>query len=233
MNYFKHRGWLFLFITLTMVSQALGQGGDRIKPTWNGPPLSELFELLGEDAKTSRAKPASEALTVVQFKPAGDSGVTQSLAEALGRSPQEIASLKDAFAQVKQGYEEEVAKEGKSNNLAAALTFFIAANVMAYQQIEVPSDEDSEQLFSSLQRIMFRVPAFAEMSNDEKQKMHDWLVCMGGLAMTNYLDAKKSGDAKSMATMKQLADYSMRLVLGVDVSKLSFRSHRLTLDGVN
>lgn len=227
MNRFTHRGKLVLFITLAMMSQAFAQGGDRIKPTWSGPPISELFELLREDAKTPGAKPTTVALSVIQFKPAGDSGVTQSLAEALGRSPQEITSLKDAFEQVKHGYEQEVAKEGKSNNLAAALTFFIAANVMAYHQIEV-SDQDSEQLFTSLQRIIGRVPAFSEMSNDEKQKMHDWLVCMGGLAPTNYLDAKKSGDAQSMATMKQLADYSMRLVLGVDVGRLSFSAHRLT-----
>jgi len=227
MNQFKHQGKLVLFITLAMTSQALAQGGDRIKPTWSGPPLSELFELLREDAKTPRAKPTTAGLSVVQFEPKGDSGVTQSLAEALGRSPQEIASLKDAFGQVKQGYEQEVAKEGKSNNLAAALTFFIAANVMVYHQSAV-SDEDSEQLFTSLQRIIVRVPAFSEMSNDEKQKMHDWLVCMGGLAMTNYLDAKKSGDSQGMATMKQLADYSMKLVLGVDVGRLSFSGHRLT-----
>src|SRR5690349_22549207 len=151
----KHRAKLYsraLLLSCAIVSQVYGQA-DRIKPTWSGPPMSELFELLQEDAKSPRPKPTTAAWSVVQFKPVGNSGVTQSLAEALGRSPQEIAALKDAFEQIKQGYEQEVAKEGKSNNLAAALTFFIAANVMAYHQTDVPSDVDSEQLFNSLARV--------------------------------------------------------------------------------
>ena len=52
--------------------------------------------------------------------------------QAFGSSAEQRASLVQAFTQIKQGYEAEVAKEGKSNNLAAAMTFFIAANVVTY-----------------------------------------------------------------------------------------------------
>ena len=64
------------------------------------------------------------------------------------------------------------------------MTFFIAANVVAYHGSEMPSDGDSVKLFQSLQQMMSRVPAFAAMSNAEKHRMHDWLVCMAGFAMT-------------------------------------------------
>ena len=59
--------------------------------------------------------------------------------------------------------------------------------------------------------------------------MHDWLVCMGGFSLTNYLDAKQNRDAQALATIKDFADYSMRIVLGVDGAKVSLAGSRLTV----
>jgi len=75
------------------------------------------------------------------------------------------------------------------------------------------------------------VPEFARMSNAEKQKMHDWLVCMGGFTLAGYTDAKQSGDASSVNTYRQLADYSLRLVLGVEAGKLSFKGEEFLVEG--
>lgn len=76
---------------------------------------------------------------------------------------------------------------------------------------------------------MAKVPALAAMSNVEKQQMHDWLVCMGGFSLTNYLDAKQNRDAQALATIKDFADYSMRIVLGVEGVKVSLAGSRLTV----
>lgn len=73
----------------------------------------------------------------MKFTPAADSGA-RALADAFGSSAEQRSALVEAFAQIKQGvHEAEVAKEGKSNNLAAAMTFFIAASVVAYNQTEM------------------------------------------------------------------------------------------------
>ena len=210
-----------LFVT------AVNAQSDRIGKTWNGPNISELWSLLKEEQQRPTPKARNTTLT---FTPAGDSGVPRSLAEAFGTTPEQRASLVDAFSQIKQGVDAELAKEGKSNNLAAAMTFFIAANVVTYHQTEMPSDADSEKLFASLQQAMTKIPAFAAMSNAEKHRMHDWLVCMGGFALTNYLDAKQNRDAQGLATIKDFADYSMRLVLGIETAKLSLAGSRLRVD---
>jgi hypothetical protein len=167
----------------------------------------------------------------LKFTPTGDSGVVRSLANALGSTSQERAALVDAFEQLKQGFETEVAKDGKSNNLAAAMTFFIATNVAAYHQTDLPSDADTLKLFQSLQQMMSRVPAFGAMSNVEKHRMHDWLVCMAGFAATNYINARKNGDAEALATIKEFADYTMRLVLGVEAAKVSLSGAQLSVLG--
>lgn len=166
---------------------------------------------------------------VVKFTPNKDSDVPQALADAFGQDANQKAALVQAFQQIKQGYEAEVAKQGKSNNLAAALTFFITANVMTYGQTEMPADKVTDELFDDLQSVISSVPAFAEMTDNEKQKMHDWLVCMGGFAMMNYIDAKQSGDAQALANIKTFADYSLRLVLGIEANKLRFSTSGLNI----
>jgi len=108
----------------------------------------------------------------VKFTPAGDSGVAKTLADAFGRNDQEKAALTEAFGQIKQGYEAAVEKEGKANDLAAAMTFFISVNVAAYHQTDIPSDEASESLYQSLRETMNGSNEFGRLSNPEKQRSH-------------------------------------------------------------
>ncbi len=222
MNIAKVLGVVLLVLVLNPLARA--QSNDRVQQTWRGPDVSTLWELL-EDTGAKNAR-----VDVLTFKPSGDSGVTKALADAIGSTPDERAALVQAFAQLKQGYEAEVARDGKSNNLAAAMTFFIAANVMSYHQTEMPSDADIAKLLESMQQAMARIPAFAQMTGPEKQTMHDWLVCMGGFALSNYMDAKQRGDAQGLSTMKQFAGYSMRLVLGIDAKNLKLSGSRIVVD---
>jgi len=201
---------------------------ERIQRTWKGPDISAIWGLLKEEEKSPSPKPQSRS-NPMKFTPAGDSGVARALADAFGSSAEQSASLVQAFSQIKQGYEVEVAKEGKSNNLAAAMTFFIASNVVTYHQTEMPSDADTDKLFQSLQQTMAKIPALAALANVEKQQMHDWLVYMGGFSLTTYMDAKQNRDAQGLATIKDFADYSMRLVLGIEGAKLRLAGSRLTV----
>ncbi len=208
------------------------QSVDRIGESLNTSASSSIANLL-RDRQSQRRSPTVADLSVVKFKPVADSGVAKALADVLGGNAQQKAAITTAFLQIKQAYEEEVAKQGKSNNLAAAFTFFIAANVMAYLQTEQPSEEDTETLFRELQPVIASVPEFEQMSSLEKQKMHDWLICIGGFAMTGYLDAKQSGDPNSLGTYREFAGYAIRLVLGIEASKLSFKGGKLSIAGDN
>lgn len=227
---------LVVFLLLSPLSftgrQVKAQSGDRLRETWKGPDASLVTNVIRSAARNRPAggtpKPRAE---VLRFTPAGDSGVAKTLADAFGSSAEERAALVEAFGQIKQGYEAEVAKEGKSNNLAAAMTFFISTNVAAYHQTDLPSEEAGEQLFQSLQETMSAAPEFARLSNAEKQQMHDWLVLMAGFVLTAYTDAKQKGDRSGLNDLGQLADYSMRLVLGVEVGKMSFAGNNLSIGG--
>ena len=216
---------MIALIALLLIASVPVQTNDRIRQTWKGPDTSAARELF----KDHSSKAANTA--VVKFTPAGDSGVIKALADVLGNTPEERAALTEAFTQFKQGYEAEAAKAGKANNLAVTMTFFIVANLVAYQQTDMPSDADTIAMSQAMEQRMSRVPAFAAMSNAEKQQMHDWLVCMAGFALTNYMSAKHSNDAQWLATIKQLAADSLRLALGVEAAKLTLAGPQIKLQG--
>ena len=208
------------------------QGVERIGDSFNKSSSSLITNVLRERLAGSRpSRPANMA--VVKFKPAGDSGVMKTLADALGANAEQRAGLMQVFSQVRQAYEAGVAQKGKSNNLAAAFTFFIAANVMAYYQTGEPSDQATDTLLGQLEDVISSVPEFSRMSDVEKQKMHDWLVCMGGFSMMGYLDAKQTNDKQGLSNYRDFADFSIRLVLGVEPSKLNFRGEKFLIEDTN
>lgn len=213
-------------IALLLFAIAPFQANERVRDTWKGPAPSVIRELFKEDA-TPAPVPASNA--AVKFTPRGDSGVVKILSDALGSTPEERATLAEAFTGFKQSYEVEAAKAGKGNNLAVTMTFFIVANVVAYHQTAMPEDADTVKMAQSLEQRMARIPAFASLSDAEKQRMHDWLLCMAGFALTNYMSAKANNDVQGLATIKQFADYSLRLALGIEAAELTLAGPRITL----
>lgn len=231
---------ILIFLTVVIVTvfstTANAQSNPKLGGTFSdkvaqsGNDIIEQF-LKSRENKNLKSNPKNPSAT--KFKPAGNSGVAESIADALAQNAEQKTALVEAFHQIKSSYEAEVASQGKSNDLAAAFTFFIASNVMTYYQTDPPSDKATDELFSELQSAISNVPAFAEMNDLEKQKMHDWLVCMGGFAMTNYADAKQSGNSNALATIKAFVAYSLRLVLGIEAEKLSFSSNGLNVSTPN
>lgn len=217
-------------LCLCLRADAAAQAGERVGGTWPGPDPALIRSILSDAAKPSAAAPRARP-DVLKFKPAADSGVPKALGDALGRTPEERELLAGVFAQVRQSYETEVAKEGKSNDLAAAMTFFISTNVAAFHRTELPPDAATEELYRSLQRTMSQSPAFAQLADAEKQRMHDWLVCMAGFVLTGYAEARQANDRANLKTFADLADYSMRLVLGVEAGNVSLNGDGLSVEG--
>jgi hypothetical protein len=241
---------LLLLPCVNFHTQTHGGGGkanikEGLGSTWKGPSSTLITRLLKKKTSvvpattvtgrrtTTREAPVPARLPTasVTFRPGMSSGVDQALASAFASTPAEKQGLLLIFQQVKQAYETEVAKEGKSNNLAAAMTFFIASNVVAYHRTPMPEDDVTEQIFVSLRDIMTSTPEIAKMTNAQKQQMHDWLVYMGGFILVSYVDANQKNDREALDNARLLAGYSMQIALGVDVSTLKITNEGLTMSG--
>jgi hypothetical protein len=180
-----------------------------------------LEQSIANQRARSKTAPAAANYPLVQFKPVANTGVAKQLADALGKDLQERAQLLKIFQEVQRSYEAEARKGGKSNNIAAALTFFIAASSMAYHQNGEPAESVTDALVEILEQEMSGSPDFKSMSDLEKQQMHDWLVVTGGFVLAGYLDAVKTNDQKQLGDYKQLADGFFKLVLGTGAEKFN------------
>jgi hypothetical protein len=158
---------------------------------------------------------------VLRFRPVANSGVPQQIADTLGRNPQERAALLQLFQLVKKAYEVEATKAGKANNIAAALTFFMATASMAYHQTDEPSETVTRALNEILQREMSLSPAVKSMTNLQKQQMHDWLIVSGGFIMAGYLEGVKTKDKKEIVEYREVAHECFKLVLGPGIEEFN------------
>lgn len=241
---------LLLFTCVSIFPQVHGGGGkadikEGLGSTWKGKSGTLISRLIKKkpvsDPRAATAKrrvpPVRPVATTdttaasLTFRPNQTSGVDEALATAFASTPAEKQTLIQLFTQLKQGYETEVAKEGKSNNLAAAMTFFIASNVVAYHRTPMPSDEATEELFISLRDIMSTTPEIAKLTNAEKQQMHDWLVYMGGFVLATYLEATNTNDREALDNSKLIAGYSTQIVLGIDIGKINFSDSGFSFSG--
>lgn len=169
----------------------------------------------------SQNAPTAANYAVLRFKPVANSGVTKQIADAIGSDPKERAALLGVLNEIKKSYEVEAAKDGRSNNIAAALAFFLAATSMAYHQTDEPAESVTDALVEVLQQELSAAPEFKSMTNLQKQHMHDWLVVTGGFVLAGYLDAVKTNDQKELADYKELANASFKLVLGTGAEKFN------------
>ena len=216
------RAIFFIFISLC-AGELFSQSLEALKQTWSH--TSELGNALRAAANGAQTKANPAAY---RFTPGPDPGVADELATAFSKAEDQKSNLKDLFTKVKQAYETDQDKD-KVNNLAAAFTFFISADVVAYTQTDEPDDNSTNQLFEKLQIAISNDPEFAQMTDREKQRVHDWLVCVGGFTMLGYADAKQTGDAQNLAAYREFAANSLRLVMGMDPGEISLGGGKFVL----
>lgn len=175
---------------------------------------------------TAAAKPVDD--TAAYFKPDSRSDAMTSLANEIGSNPTERQQLLQIFTATKQAFEKEVAAKGRSNNLPAAFTFFIATTVTVYRDDPEPTDQAIDNLWDGMSGALTEMPELSKLTNAEKQTLYDMLVALSGFVLAGYMEGKNSGDADTAAIFKQLSGELIRSILKTDPETLRFNQ-----DGLN
>jgi hypothetical protein len=164
------------------------------------------------------------------FRPILNSGVDRELASSLTQNPGEQQALLTIFREVKKSYDVEAAKLGQSNNVAGALTFFIATCVTAFNDAPEPSDAATENLLEVINELALATPELSRAPDREKQIMHERLIYVSGLILAGYLNGKQTNDADSTMQFRLIAGSALQSVLNVDPQKLRFDQVGLVVD---
>lgn len=180
-------------------------------------------------SRTSRPVPAAPMIappptadSAAFFKPEPNSNYMTAMADQLGSNAEERQQLRELFALTKQAFEKEVATKGRSNNLPAAYTFFIATTVTVYHDDPEPSDEAIDKLWDGMSTALGEMPELQNLTNEEKQQIYDMLVAFSGFVLAGYTHAKTSGDAESLKVFKALSGGLIQTVLKTEPEKLKF-----------
>lgn len=166
--------------------------------------------------------------TAVFFKPDPRADSMAKIADELGSNPTERQQLRQLFTATKDAFEKEVAAKGRSNNLPAAFTFFIASTVTVYRDDPEPSDPAIDKLWDGMSGALSEMPEMSNLSDAEKQQLYDMLVAFSGLVLAGYMESKTSGDAETLNVFQTLSGELIRTVLKTDPATLRF-----TKDGLN
>ncbi len=172
---------------------------------------------------TRNVDPAPEkAYDDTFFKPDVRINVFNDLANSLGGNVEEKAALRALFSATKSAFEAEVANKGRTNNLAAAFTFFVAATTTVYHNDPEPSDEAIDQLWDGLNAVLDESGELENMSDGEKQEIYETLIALSGLVLAGHMEGKNSGDQQTTNAYRVIAGALIETVLKTSPDKVRF-----------
>lgn len=158
------------------------------------------------------------------FKPqtGADVNTFQFIAESMSEDKTEQEVFKLIFQATKDSFEQEVANKGRSNNVAAAFTLFIATSLTVYHDTPEPSDAAMDVLWDGLGSALAETPELAKMSDSEKGQIYDTLIALSGILLAGYVEGKKPENKGLAATTRQAAGTLFETVLQTDPSTMRF-----------
>ena len=129
-------------------------------------------------AAQKRAKAAEVSL---QFHPNGTRLLAPKLVDELGKTQAQKEQVSAILTVLFQEFDKQAVKLGKPNDLAFALSYFLAQNATVYRGKPDPKDEQFLDLRDTIVAAMGQNEAFAKMTDRQKQEMHEMLVSYTGL----------------------------------------------------
>jgi len=163
------------------------------------------------------------------FRPDPTADTGKALADALGETPEEKALIRQIYAGTKAAYEKEAAPKGWNNNIAGGLTLFTVAAMTVYRDVEAPSDDAVETYYKALNAALDEIPAFASVTNKDKQNFNNMTIAFAGLLLAGYTEGKQTGDAATLETYKKLAGGLIQLVLKTDPENLRIENGQIVM----
>lgn len=182
-----------------------------------------------QSARLPTPAPVAADTAVVFFKPDPRADTMAKIADELGTNANERQQLLQLFNATKTAFEKEVAANGRSNNLPAAFTFFIASTVTVYRDDPEPSDQATDKLWDGMSGALSEMPELSNLSNAEKQQLYDMLIAFSGFVLAGYMESKTSGDAQTLKVFQTLSGELIRTVLKTDPARLRFSKDGLDI----
>jgi len=227
---------------------ALAQYRDNLGGNWNDPTsatitniimdryaqrrLQENFRAKRSTVNTSGSATRSASAKTklndasLHFRSTGTQLKTQEIANLIGAGNPQVFQLMTALL---EEYEKNARAAGKANDVALALSFFLATNASLYHDAGQPADSQMLELRETIAEALLQAGAFNGVTDHKKQEMYETLVLFTGFALAAYQEGKQQGNPASVRVAQQLAGQNLQALTGVSPDDTSFTDQGLSI----
>ena len=235
-------GWAL--VLLMVVSSAMAQHtGDSLGGAFNTPAGTSITKTImdriarrnrerrlaarrsgaNSTARTSSSNSAQPVAKLnessVLFRPTGTQLKTREIANLIDAGNQQVLTL---LTTLLVEFDKGARAAGHPNDLALALSFFLATNASIYHGGGQPSDPPMVELRDTIAEALVEGNALNGVTDRQKQEMYETLVLFTGFALAVYEEGKQGGNAETIKTSQKLAGQNLLAVIGISPDKITF-----------
>ena len=231
---------LLLMVILLFASQAMAQYTDRLGGNWNNPTSALITNIIMDryaqrrlkknlDAQHQGANPGAGGTTndtALHFRSTGTQLKTAEIANLIGPGNPQVQVI---MTSILQEFDKSAREMGKPNDLALALSFFLATNASLYHGKGQPDDPQLLELRETIAQALIEGNALSQTTDRQKQEIYETLVLFTGFALAAYEEGIQSNNSASVKIAQQLAGQNLQSVFGVSPDKINFNNQGLSI----
>jgi hypothetical protein len=130
----------------------------------------------------------------VRFHSTGTYIKTREMADHLGKTPAEREQYLKLMNAALDGFGKQAAAAGFQNDLAMALSYFLAENIRIYRGLPELSDQQYVNLRNVIAEVLVSGGALNKVTDRQKQEFYEALVAYTGVTQFGYEQAKQAGN---------------------------------------
>ena len=161
------------------------------------------------------------------FRPTGTQLKTREIANLIDAGNAQVFSI---LTTILQEFDKAARAAGHPNDLALALSFFLATNASIYHGAGQPADPPMVELRDTIAEALVENNALNGVNDRQKQEMYETLVIFTGFALAVYEEGKQGGNAESIKTSQQLAGQNLLAFIGISPDKITFTDQGLSIE---
>jgi hypothetical protein len=188
---------------------------------------------LADPEPSAKTSPQTDA--AVRFRPTGTQLKAQAFAEVISADA-DTETKRATFVLISTlltEYEKAARLQGQPNDLALALTAALVYNSCIYNGTPEPDDTRIMAIRDTIAETAAENGTFASLNDRQKQELYESMVITTLLAKAGYEEAQKTGDKTTMATYRELAGQTLKLVSGLPPGQINFSAQMLDVDNVD
>ena len=158
----------------------------------------------------------------VKFRSTGTYLRTKNLADALGNDPTQRDQYLKLMNAVLDTFNQQAQKAGLQNDLALALSYFLAENVRIYRGLPDLTDQQFVELRNSIAEVLVSTGALNSATDRQKQEFYEALVAYTGITQFGYEEGLKAQNDQITKAYQKVAGQNLQAVTKMSPDDINF-----------